>query len=92
MKKIAQVGEGGNMYLSILEKRDICREEMKQNRKKYFKRVRATLKSKHLFQAINMWVVLTVPYGAGIIELTKEEVKEMDRKTRKIVTLSGCTY
>ena len=27
--------------------------------------------------------------GAGIIELTKEYVKEMDQKTRKIVTMYG---
>ena len=28
-------------------------------------------------------------YSAGIIELMKEEVKEMDRKTRKIITMYG---
>ena len=26
-------------------------------------------------------------YSAGIIEMTKEEVREMDRKTRKIITM-----
>ena len=67
---------------------------MRENIKKdYFKRLRATLKSKlnvkHLFQAINKWVVPTVRYSAGIIEWTKEEVKEMDRKARKIITMYG---
>ena len=66
---------------------------MRENiRKKFFKRLRATLKSKlnakHVFQAINTWVP-TVRYSAGIIEWTKEEVKEMGRKTRRITTMYG---
>ena len=28
-------------------------------------------------------------YSAGIIEMAKEEVREMDRKTRKIITMYG---
>ena len=67
---------------------------MKQNiSKEYFKRLRTTLKSKsnaqHVFQVINKWMVLTVRNGVGIIEWTKEEVKEMDRKKGKIVTMYG---
>ena len=53
--------------------------------------MRATLKSKlnakHVFQAVNTWVVPTVRYSAGIIEWTIEEVKKMDWKTRKIITI-----
>ena len=45
--------------------------------------------AQHVFQAINMRMVLTVRNGAGIIEWTKEEVKEMDRKKGKIVTMYG---
>ena len=67
---------------------------MKENiRKEHFKRLRATLKSKlnakHVFQAINAWMVPAVRYIVGIIKWTKEEVKEMDRKTRKIITMYG---
>ena len=55
------------------------------------RRLRATLKSKlnakQLFQVINIWAVPTVLYSAGIIEWTKEEAKEVDRKTRKIITM-----
>ena len=73
---------------------------MKENiRKEYFRRLRAKLKSKlnakHVFQAINPWVVPTVRYSADIIELTKEEVKEMDQKGNVSIrdqTLSNCTY
>ena len=82
-EKISQIGEEGYKYLRILGKGDICQEEMKENiRKECFKRLRATLKSKlnvkHVFQAMDTWLVPTVRYSAGIIEWTKEEVKEMD--------------
>ena len=64
-EEISQIREEGYKYLGILEKGDIYQEEMKENiRKEYFKRLRATLKwklnTKHVFQAINMWVVPTV--------------------------------
>ena len=47
------------------------------------------LNAKLVFQAINTWVVTTVQYSAGITEWTKEEVKKMDRKLRKIITMYG---
>ena len=72
-EEIGQIGEEGCKHLDVLEKRDICQKEMKENiRKEYFKTLRAKLKSKlnakHVFQARNTWVVPTVRYSAGIIE------------------------
>ena len=70
----------------------MSRRDDENIRKDYFKRLRATLKLKlhanNVFQAINMGVP-TVRYSAGIIEWPKEEVKEMDRKTRMIITMFG---
>ena len=65
VKEIFQIEREGYKYLGILEKGDICQEEMEENiRKEYFKRLRAMLKSKlnakHIFQAINTCVVTTV--------------------------------
>ena len=55
--------------------------------------MKATLKSKlsakHVFQAINILLVSTVQCSAGIIKWKKEKVKEMDQKTRKIITMFG---
>ena len=51
--------------------------------------LKSKLNAKHVFQAINTWVVPTVPYSAGIVKWKREEVKEMDRKTRKIITMHG---
>ena len=92
VEEIGQIGQEGYKYLGILEKGDICQEEMKENiRKEYFKWLIATLKSKlntkHVFQATS--VVPTVRYSTGIIAWKKEEVKEMDRKTRTIITMYG---
>ena len=57
-EEIGQIGEEVYKYLGVLEKGDIRQEGMKENiRKEYFKRFRATLKSKlnpkHVSQAIN---------------------------------------
>ena len=72
-EEIGQIGEEGCKYVGVLEKADICQKENKESiRKEYFKRLRATLKSKlnakHVSQAINTWLVLTVRYSAGITE------------------------
>ena len=46
-KEIGQIEEEGYKHLGILEKGDMCQEEMEGNiRKEYFKRLRETLKSK----------------------------------------------
>ena len=46
-KEIGQIEEEGYNHLGILEKGDMCQEEMEGNiRKEYFKRLRETLKSK----------------------------------------------
>ena len=46
-EEIGQIGEEGYKCLGVLEKGDIRQDGMKENiRKEYFKRFRATLKSK----------------------------------------------
>ena len=82
-EEIGQIGKGYK-FLGILEKGDNIRKE-------YFKRLRATLKSKlnakHVFQVINTWLVPTVRYSVGIIEWTKEEATEIDPKARKVIIM-----
>ena len=39
-------------------------------------------------RAINSWVVSLVRYSAGIIKWTKDLLKVMDSKTRKITTMN----
>ena len=57
--------------------------------KGYYRRVRQILKSKlnagNIVKAINSRAIAVVRHGAGIMKWTKEELREMDRKTRKIL-------
>ena len=60
---------------------------MKVNiRKQYFSRLRAVLQSKlnggNTVKAINTWAVPVVRYSGGIVDWTKEDIENMDRKTR----------
>ena len=75
-------------YLGVLEVDDIKRSEMRDVIKKgYLRRLRKMLKSKlnggNIIKVINSKAVSLVRYGAGIIEWTKDELREIDRKTRK---------
>ena len=58
--------------------------------KEYFRRIRKILKSKlnagNVVSAINSKAVSLIRYGAGILNWTKNEVRNLDRKTRKLMT------
>ena len=64
--------------------------------KEYVKRVKKIASSKlnsgNTIDAINSRAVSLVRYGAGIIDWTKEELKKIDRKTRKILTMNGMLH
>ena len=61
--------------------------------KEYKRRLKLVLKSKlngkNKINAINTWAVSLLRYGAGIIRWTKEELKTLDRMTRKVLTMNG---
>ena len=91
------IEEGGYKYLGILEADGIKHDEMKQQLKKeYIRRVRNVLKSKlnggNIISAINSRAVSIVRYGAGIIKWTKNELEELDRKTRKLMSMYGAQH
>ena len=79
-------------YLGIFEADDFKHEKMREIvRKEYFKRLTKLLKSVmysgNLFSAINTWAVSLFSYSAGILEWTKAELQEVDRYTRKRITI-----
>ena len=91
-KTMKDIGETSYKYLGILEDDCIKHEEMKVNiRKEYFSRLRAVLKSKlnggNTVKAINTWAVPVVRYSGGIVDWTKEDMENIDRKTRKLMTI-----
>ena len=93
-KVIKNIEEGGYKYLGILEADSIKQEEMKgQIKKESTRSVKNILKSKlngwNIISTINSKSVSIVKSGAIIICCTKMKLEELDRKTRKLVTMEG---
>ena len=89
---IKDLEEDGYRYLGILEADTILHSTMKSVvTAEYLRRLKKILKSglqgKNCFQAINTWAVPVTRYGAGIIAWTLAELRIIDRKTRKLLTL-----
>lgn len=94
---IEDLGEGAYKYLGVLEADKIKMDEMKQKvRTDYCRRVRKILESSlnggNSVKALNTWAVAAVRYTAGILDWTVDELKEMDRKTRKLMTMNGALH
>ena len=89
-----QVGQEGYTYLGIIKLDKIKETEMKEKiTKEYKRRQRLILKSKlngrNKVMAINTWAVAIFKYGAGIIQWKASELKDLDRKSRKTMTMYG---
>ena len=83
----------GYKYLGILEANGIMHTEMKdKTQKEYCRRVRQLISSKvnngNTFGAINSRAVSLVRYSVGILKWTKDELKVIDRMTRKIMNMN----
>ena len=92
-EKIREIEEDGYKYLGILEYDRVKEQEMKDKfRNEYFKREKFILKSKlngrNKIMALNTWVVSIWRYSPGILKWNKNELQEMDRKTRKFMTMN----
>ena len=89
-----QGGQEGYTYLGIIELDTIKETEMKEKiTKEYKRRQRLILKSKlngrNKVTTINTWTVAIFRYGAGIIQWKASELKYLDKKSRKTVTVYG---
>ena len=92
-ESIKEVGDEGYKYLGMLELDKIKEKEMKELfRTEYLRRVNLIMKSKlngrNKILAANTWPVSLMRYGAGILRWTKNELQEIDRKTRKVMTIN----
>ena len=96
--KIRTLGEKETYkYLGILEVDTIKQVEMKnQFRKEYLRRTRKLLETKlssrNLIKRINTWAVLLVRYSGPFLKLTRDELKQMDQRTRKLMTKHKAIY
>ena len=79
-------------YLGILEADTIKQVQMKDtSRKEYLRRTRKLLETKlssrNLIKGINTWAVPLVRYSRPFLKWTREELKQMDQRTRKLMTM-----
>ena len=79
-------------YLGILEADTIKQEEMKEKiQKEYIRRTRKLLETKlnsrNLIKGINALAVPLVRYCGLFLKWTREEIKQIDQKTRKLMTM-----
>ena len=83
--------EGTYKYLGIYESDGIQHSKMKEKiRKEYYRRIRMVLKSElhamNKIEAINTVAIPVVTYSFNIINWILEDIRSLDRKTRKLLT------
>ena len=79
-------------YLGIMEADTIKQVEMKDKiQKEYLRRIRKLLETKlscrNLIKGINTWAVPLVRYSGLFRKWTRGELRQMDRRTRKLMTM-----
>ena len=79
-------------YLAILETDTIKQVEIKNEiQKEYFSRTRILLETKlssrNLIKGINTWAVPLVRYSGPFLKWTRDELKQMDQRTRKLMVM-----
>ena len=84
-------------YLGILEADTIKRVQMKDKfQKEYLRRTRKLLETKlssrNLIKGINTWTVPLVRYSGPFLKWTRDELKQMDKRTRKLMTMHKALY
>ena len=97
-EKIWTLGEKETYkYLGILEADTIKQVEMKEKiKKEYLRKIRKLLDTKlcnrNLIKGINTRAVPLVRYSGPFLKWTKEELKQMDQRTRKVMTMHKALY
>ena len=79
-------------YLGILEADTIKQVETKDKIKKEYQRrtrklLETKLSSRNLFKGINTWAVPLFRYLGPFLKWTREELKQMDQRTRELMTM-----
>ena len=90
---IRTLGENDtNKYLGILEADTIKQVQMKDKiQKEYLRRTRKLLETKlsrrNLIKGINTWAIPHIRYSGPFLKWTRDELKQMDQRTRKLMTM-----
>ena len=82
------IDKEGYKYHGILEFDKVKEKEMKTELvREYIRRLRFKLIGKNKIKTINSWAVVIMRYGAGVLKWRFDKLKELDRKTRKLLTM-----
>ena len=84
-------------YLDILEADTIKQVENKNKiQKEYLRRTRKLLETKlnsrNLIKGINTWAVPLVRFSGPLLKWTRDELKQIDRSTRKLMTMHNALH
>ena len=87
----------GYKYLDVLEASGVLHGQMKQKiSKEHFRRVRKIAQSRlndgNITKALITWAVSLVWYAGEIVQRRKQELRGLDRRTRKLLTMNGGFY
>ena len=79
-------------FWGILEEDTIKKAQMKEKiRKEYFRQTRKLLETKlchrNLFKGIDTWMVFGLRYSGPFLKWTREELRQIDQWTRKMMTM-----
>ena len=79
-------------YLDILEADTIKQIQMKDKiQKEYLRRTRKLLETKlssrNIIKGINTWAIPLVRYSGRFLKWTRDEIKQMDQRTGKLITM-----
>ena len=79
-----------NNLLGILEA-DTTKQAKMKEKKKYLRRSRKLLETKlscrNINKGINTWVVPLVRFSGLFLKWTRDEIRQMDQRTRKLMTM-----
>ena len=90
-KYMKSLNEGdGYKYLRVTEADEIKKKETKEKvGKEYKRRIRKILETKlggeNVIKGINTWAISLLRYSAAFLDWTKEELQQLDRRTRKLL-------
>ena len=92
-----EVEKEGYTYVGTVELDKIKENEMKEKTiKEYKQRLKLVLKSKldgkNKITSINAWAVAVFRHGAGILQWKESELRDVDRKSRKTMTMYGALH
>ena len=87
-----EIEHRGYRYLGILETDHLKEKEMKDLFSKEYKRrlklvLKSKLRGKDKIMATNTRAVAILSYSVGVVEWKTDELKVLNRKTRKMMTL-----